>query len=508
MRAIALCLGLSLVLSLGVAAQTYTNSARVTRSMTLQEAVQSALKRNIGLRIAKMDLDIASTRLFGAYGYYDTRFDLNASYSLNTEEETLDFTTGTIILPGERTRHLLSPGFVGALPWGLKYDIGADLSYLRHTGSSRGTNNSIANFDLDNYNLDVGISLTQPLLRNFWIDQGRMTIQFDRSTLKMSEFALRDAINKLVRDVMLNYYELIFTVENVRVNEKALELADRLAAENKKKVEVGTMAPLEEKQAQAQAATARAALISALQQAGTQQRTLINLLTDNYEEWQNSRLVPAEALVAVPQSYNLPASWIEALTHRPDFNQKKEEVERQGIEVKYRFNQLLPQLDLVGTYGRLGVDKRIGGTMDDIRADRLPRYSFGAIFSIPLENRSARGSYRESKLNRDRLQEELKQLHQQILFDVEIAVGSAQADFERVAATREAATAAEAAYDAEVKKLENGKSTSFQVLSLQNDLTGARSRHIRALADYNRALTQIYYNEGTILDRARMDLKP
>jgi outer membrane protein TolC len=102
------------------------------------------------------------------------------------------------------------------------------------------------------------------------------------------------------------------------------------------------------------------------------------------------------------------------------------------------------------------------------------------------------------------LQTQLQQLHQDILVNVQIAVGAAQAEFERVGATREAAQAAEAAYDAEVKKLENGKSTSFNVLQLQRDLTGARSLHLRALADYNRALTELYFREGTILDRAQI----
>ena len=80
-----------------------------------------------------------------------------------------------------------------------------------------------------------------------------------------------------------------------------------------------------------------------------------------------------------------------------------------------------------------------------------------------------------------------------------------QVDF--AAATREAAAAAGAAYDAEVKKLENGKSTSFNVLSLQNDLTVARSRQIRALADYNRSLADLYFNEGTILEKRRITVE-
>jgi outer membrane protein TolC len=94
----------------------------------------------------------------------------------------------------------------------------------------------------------------------------------------------------VVRDVMLDYYELVFARENVMVKEKALELAQRLASENRKRVEVGTLAPLDEKQAEAQAATARADLILALQQLGTQENLLINRITDNFEQWQGMRV--------------------------------------------------------------------------------------------------------------------------------------------------------------------------------------------------------------------------
>jgi outer membrane protein TolC len=505
-----------LIVSFALGGQAQTLSTNNTRSLSLEECIKSALEKNLSLQLAQIDVRIARNRFWGAYGYYDPRFDMTANYSLASSEDTINFQAGTLVAPGERTAHTLTAGFVGALPWGMRYDLGADLSYLRRTGTQRfrtnevdmfGVTNEVDRvqpFDLDSYNVDTGIAITQPLLRNFWIDQGRMTIKFNRAAVNVSQLALLEQVNQIVRDVMLNYYELIFAVENVRVNEKAFELAQRLAAENKKRVEVGTLAPLDEKQAEAQAATARAALIAAMQQAGTQQRRLINLITDNYEQWQNMRLVPTETLVAVPRSYNLPSSWVEALTKRPDFNRIKEQVEQQGIEVTFRQNQLFPQLDLVGTYGRLGIDRRIGGALHDIREDTLPRYSFGLVFSVPLENRTARSQYRDAKLLRDRLKKELELLHQQVLVDVEIAVGAAQAEFERVAATREASLAAEAAYDAEVKKLENGKSTSFNVLSLQNDLTTARSEHIRALADYNRALAELYYQEGTILDRSKI----
>jgi outer membrane protein TolC len=102
---------------------------------------------------------------------------------------------------------------------------------------------------------------------------------------------------------------------------------------------------------------------------------------------------------------------------------------------------------------------------------------------------------------------ELKKLEQTILVEIDDAVGQVKNSLERVEATRQASLFAEAALDAEQKKLENGKSTSFQVLQFQRDLTDARSREIRALADYNIALTNLAFREGSTLERKRISLE-
>src|SRR5690606_24897163 len=100
----------------------------------------------------------------------------------------------------------------------------------------------------------------------------------------------------------------------------------------------------------------------------------------------------------------------------------------------------------------------------------------------------------------------LKRLEQGILMEIENAVDLAKTNFERVDATRQARLYAEAALEAEQKKLENGKSTSFIVLQLQRDLTTARSAEIRALADYNKALAQLAFSEGTVFERNRLSV--
>lgn len=127
---------------------------------------------------------------------------------------------------------------------------------------------------------------------------------------------------------------------------------------------------------------------------------------------------------------------------------------------------------------------------------------------MPLTQTSARNTLRTAKATKEQIGLQLKQLEQQVLILIENAIASATTSFQRVGATREARIYAEAALEAEQKKLQSGKSTSFEVLRLQRDLTTARSAEIRAVADYNIALAQVALNEGTTLERRNVSLQP
>src|SRR5262249_4995463 len=115
----------------------------------------------------------------------------------------------------------------------------------------------------------VGIQVSQPLLKNFWIDQNRLNIRVGKNRLKYSEEGLRLQIMQIITTLEQAYFDLIYSRENVLVQEKAVELAERLVAENRKKLEVGTLAPLDLQSAEAQAATSRAAVIKAMADLGT-----------------------------------------------------------------------------------------------------------------------------------------------------------------------------------------------------------------------------------------------
>ena len=314
----------------------------------------------------------------------------------------------------------------------------------------------------------------------------------------------------LVTAVEQAYYDLIYSRENVTVQEKAVELAMQLVVENRKRVEVGSLAPLDQKQAEAQAETARAYLIGAKSALIVQENAMKQLITDNYSAMEPVELQPTAPLNAPVRVFDRQISWSKGLTERPDLLQAKLDVERQGVTIKYTYNQLFPELDVLGGYGYGG-----GGTgiseysqvLDQIARREQPSWTFGGQVTYPIGNTGARANYKKSKLAMEQLVLNLKKLEQTIMITIDNDITQAKSSYQQVAATRSAREYAEEALAAEQKKLENGKSTTYTVLQMQRDLTTARGNEIQALANYNKALAQLSLDEGTTLQRLGINIE-
>jgi outer membrane protein TolC len=260
-------------------------------------------------------------------------------------------------------------------------------------------------------------------------------------------------------------------------------------------------------QDEAQVASSQANLIAAQNTLSVDENTLKSLLTDNYSQWHDTDIQPTATLAAPLQSFNLQDSWNKGLNGRPDLKQAQANVEQQGIELKFYRNQLFPQLDLIGTVGYNGAAREFSGTFNQFGEGDRPFYSYGAQLSIPLSNTGPRNQYKTAKATREQLVLQLKQLEQNIMVEIDNAVKLAQSRYESVEATRSARIYAEAALNAEQEKYKVGKSTTFTVLQLQNNLTAARSNEIRALADYNEALANLADQEGSTLERNGISLE-
>jgi len=126
--------------------------------------------------------------------------------------------------------------------------------------------------------------------------------------------------------------------------------------------------------------------------------------------------------------------------------------------------------------------------------------------NFPLTFHTDRANFKIAKVNKQTAILQLKLLEENIVSDIDNAVKAVRSAYAATTSSREARIYAEAALEAEQKKLENGKSTSFEVLRLQRDLTNAAAQEINALAAYNKALYLLYFREGTVLQRAKINL--
>lgn len=464
------------------------------RELTLQECIDLTLQHNIELQIDRYIPGIAHYNLQSSYGAYDP----TASFSgVHNHSESGPSFLGTNIIGGTLSDvDSFSASLGGLTPLGTSY---------RFFGNTADTIQNNTFLIRRNAGAQAGVDLTQPLLKNFWIDSSRLQIRVNKNRLKYSQYVLRMDVMDTITALEQAYYDLIYARENVLVQEKAAEQTDQLVTESKKKLEVGALAELDLASAEAQAAQNRAAIIAAKSVVGTQERKLKLYLTDDIAKWADITIVPAQPLTAPKQQFDRQNSWRTALAQRPDYQEAKLDAEQAGIQLKYRFNQLFPELDVIGSFGYNGSGTVFSGALYDIQQQNRPFYSFGGQISMPLANVGPRGSYHGAKLSLQQYVLLVKQKERDILINVDNDIGTLVADYDSVQATHAQRLYEEQALAAEQKKLDNGKSTTYQVLLVQRDLTAARGSEIQALDTYNKGLAQLSLDEGTTLERLKID---
>lgn len=468
------------------------------RRVSIEEAVQMALTNNLDILITRLTPQIDQFAINSLYGGFEPNFSMSAIHDYNDLPGGFFTTAGLPYGSSIEKIDNYTPGLTGVLPSGLSYSFTGPMA--RQDISEDGER-------LIDWTSGPGVTLSQPLLKNFWINTPLYQIQLGKKTLKADQLALALQIMTTVNNIKAAYYNLVFARENVNVEKAAVELAQETTREDIQRVKVGALAPLDEKQAESQAATAESDLLTAQTVLVQQENIFKGLLALHLGEWTGVTPVPTEQLLAVPDYPDLEQCWRAGLEKRPDLLQAKVNVEKQHVTIKYNFNQLFPELDLVGSYGRNATELTLGDNLTTIRQGTYPYYSYGISLTIPIGNSTARYNYKSSKAALEQLLLTLKKTESAIVLAIDNDVKAVRADLLKVDATRQARQYAEEALQAEQTKLEHGRSTSFVVLQLQNNLTSARSAEIRALADYNIALEQLAFDDGTTLERNHINLQ-
>jgi outer membrane protein TolC len=482
------------------------------RFMNLEECIDVALHQNLGLQIEHLSNSIAGYNLGASYGAYDPTLSFSATHSYESVQQDVDFKRVHPDYPYTLDSDALGPSLSGNLPIGLSYQFSALSTSLFGRTDFRGNPTDASLFPggirwTSGYLGHVGVTFQQHLLKDSWIDQYRETILIRRKDVKISEEALRFEIMKTVLAVELSFHDLQASAELIGVQEKMLELRKQFLAQTQQRVQAGDLPPLEAAQAETELQNTLTALAAARELYANRENALKSLFTDNFRQWADVDLHPAGVLLALKAEINRQESFQHALDHRPDLAEARLVVQKRAVTVKFLKNQLFPGVDLVGNLGARSYTADLSTSISEAFHFVHPDYYYGVVVSYPLVNVAERNNYHASQAAKKIAELQLKQAEQGVLVDVADAINQIESRYAQVGSTRQARIYAEAALLAEEKKLENGLSTTFMVLQMQEILTAALTAEAQALVDYNKALAQLAFAEGSTMEKQHLKLQ-
>ena len=349
------------------------------------------------------------------------------------------------------------------------------------------------------YITDLALTVTQPILKGFGIDLNKREIYIARNDRKISDHQFTEKVINTLTEAENFYWDLVFSIEDLKVKETSLQRARDLEKQVKAQVDVGTLAELEILQAKSDVASREEQLLNAQNLIVDNEDKLKNVLNFSFDAEEGLKtILPVDRPVFKPVSENsLDEALKIALTKRYDLLAKKKELENRNIEAKYNKNQLLPTLDLVGSLGLNGLSgasSTKNGAYDTALSEafstKFGLWNLGVNFSYPLGNRVAKSQLAATRLEVAQLLLDIKDLERTIVVEVREAHRQIETNIKRVQATRVSRELAEETLIAEEKKFKVGLSTSFNVLEFQEDLAEQQSNAIKAVIDYNKSLSR------------------
>ena len=508
------------------------------RPMTLREALTLALENNKDIEVARQNVKIAEFDLTTARGAYDPRFTSSAYYE-RVENPISSFLSGASDSVSQ-SNYTATGRFGGLTPkFGGNYSL--DFSAGRLT-----TNNQFAALN-PQFPTELTLNYAQPLLRGLRFDNSRRQIEIARKNLSLTDAQFRQRAIDTITAVQRAYWDLVFSLRNLQVQRDAVRDSRTQLEHNKRLVVEGSLAPIDIVAAQAQLAGFEQSLFTALEEVSRSENHLKNLIAENRQSeiWSLS-IVPTDPVALTTPQISLPEALKSAMENRLELQQSNLAREINQIDQKYFRDQKKPAVDLVGSYGMVGLSgsvnaagtnpfaganvqlreridqlsllnglpplppqpvqalapNLIGGfdqSFQNLFSNQFNNFRVGVQINLPLRNRTAEGQLGRALVEGQRLSTQREQLEQVIQVDVRNALQVVRSGEARLRAAVIARDASEQQYQSERRKLDAGQSTVFLVLERQTALTAARGNELRAQTELNKAIAELHRATGNAL---------
>jgi len=509
------------------------------RPLSLREALAMALDNNKDIEVARHNVKIAEFDLTAAHGAYDPRFTSTSFYE-RIESPISSFLSGGANGATTQTDYTGTARVEGLTPrLGGNYRL--DFSSVRLTSNNQFTALS------PQYPSALTFNYTQPLFRGLRFDNNRRQIAIAKKNLSLTDAQFRQRAIDTITNVQRAYWDLVFALRNLQVQRDAVRDSRTQLEHNKRLVVEGNLAPIDVVAAEAQVAGFEQNLFSSLEEVSRSENNLKNLIAVNRASdlW-NLSIIPTDAVDLALPEITLPDALKAAMDNRPELQQSNIGREINQLDQRYYREQTKPAIDLVGSYGLVGlagsqngagnpfssastqelrsrVDQLlalanltpltplppqtlnpslIGGYDQSLRnlfSNRFNNFRVGVQISLPLRNRTAEAQLGRSLVEGQRLTTLREQLEQSIQVEVRNALQVVRSAEARLRAAGIARQASEQQYRSEQRKLDAGQSTVFLVLERQTALATARGNELRAQTDLNKAIAELQRATGNAL---------
>lgn len=484
--------------------------------LSLDEAVEIAVRRNLGLVIERYNWIQAREGVLQSLGIYDLLLNGSAQIA-DATEPTVEVVEGVPVTT--RTSEVYNLGLSQLLPTGGVVDLSVN-GFTQETNSQNVFLNPL-------YSTTSELTFRQPLLRGFGRLATERSIMIARVSSAQSVEFVEQQLSDTIQEVEIAYWNLVGARNQLIVAREAMRLAQVLHDQNRIRVDVGTLAPLELIQSEAGIANREEDIILAEATIGDAEDELRRLLNLESERYWNQPIVPVTDPETARIEIDVEEAVATALTERPEVAAQLYRIDALEIDERFLANLARPQLDLQFTYGLEGLSGEgdaivdpetgevivpatrggFGDAFEQISDRDFDRWTAAVLFSYPLQNRERRAQATIADLAVDEAFAELQQLEQLIRTEVRAAARQVETAAKQIESARVSRELEEQNLDAERKRYENGMSSSFRVLEIQEDLTQARSREVNAVASYRRALASFYRAIGRLVDQKGIDIE-
>ncbi len=448
----------------------------------------------------------------------------NVGWAHRSSPTTSNFTTGTntFISEGANNGVTYSQAFLTGTAFSLNFN------------TSNTSNNSLRNNFNPSTNSSATLNFRQNLTQGFGRSINSRQIRIARNNREVSDLVFKQQVIQTVSQIQNLYWDLVSFNEDVRVKQQSLELAKKLYNDNKRQVEIGTLAPIEIVRAEAEVAAREQDLTISQTQVQQQETILKNALSKSGVAGAST----AEAHIVPTSQITIPSvEPIEpvqdligaALQSRPELAQSRIRLTNSDISLKAVRNAMLPSVDFVagmtnnalagalnpnvlvipGQPASVPSNFFVGGvgtTLSQIFARNFPDYSVGVQLSVPLRNRTAQADMASAQLQHRQAEIRLRQSENAVRVEVRNALVALSQAHARLEAAKKSRTLQEQTLEAEQKKYALGASTIYNVILAQRDLAQARSAEVAAMNNYTKARVELDRATGQTLAKNNIRL--